>query len=94
MKSNVTTIDNSEPFDPFVVASQCRRYVATPFSSQDDYQVKSPTLTDVAMTRPGGKETTFTPPMGRDWFYPGEVAGYGKSLGAGSIDFAIEEHIR
>lgn len=92
MKSNVTTIDNSDPFDPFVVSSHCREYIVTPFSSTDDYQVRSPTLNDVAMTRPGGQATRFTPPMGKDWFQVGDIAGYGKSLGAGSIDFAVEEH--
>jgi hypothetical protein len=94
MKTYVTTIDNADPFDPFIVQSPCRRVVATPHSSIDDYQVKAPTLNDIAGTKPGGKETTFTPPAGKDWYAPGDIAGYGKSLGGGSIDFTIEEHVR
>lgn len=93
VKSNTWSIDADATTDPYVVLSQCRRIKATPVTA-DDYQIQAPTRSDVLMTKAGGTPTEITPPQGLDWFRPGDIAMFGKSLGAGSIDFAIEEHIR
>lgn len=93
MKTSVTAIDTSGN-SPFVALSLCRRIKVTPYSTADDYQVQAPTQADGAILRPGGTPSEFTPSMGKDWFQVGDVAGYGKSLGAGTINFAQEEHVR